>query len=650
MVEHGDMRFLIDWDEDSFFEKEADATDPVNLITFPLFSALLPGWMLAASRVIVDANGVFATIYDRVFVPDDYDEALDPGQYGAFYWEVEFPVGETVIFVVFGTEQPTSGALEGQNVGIGWPVEVGEEYTYVLRQRMKSDPTNVETRIEIFQASNDASAGDFVVPSYTPAGDEDRWTIHALNWTVAAGRETAGIQYRVNNTSAAPVTIQLAGLMLLDGDESLNASKYNTGSPARFHKEITNRTQSAQWRSGFSDVKFAGMAGEGVMNLIAMNEDEVYSPENAASPLHDYIQPNKRLLAEMWDGINERWRRMWIGFIQGYEPVPFARGDRTCTIWGAQGISRMMNTPIREVTLTSGRADDILEAVIANTGWTAPDTLPYGRIGMSYLGVDSYVVSLADIAETIETGDVEFEGLDNALADRPALQSVLSRVVEHEQGYLWVTRSGKLAFYNQSYFDDAVLAKAIAADHEMHISSSYRYGNHIVNHAVVRYSDELEEQLTVEGLNRNSFITNRDFYSVDFSAELFTREEQALGYTERVLDERSLPVGEMNSAVFPPRRDDDAISYRLDLGLGSVVDITESHTHMNASTHLVLGENVRYREHETEFIYTLRNIELIRWYVVDDVNCLEIAEDTVFSARKIKNETCIVNDGLLVVG
>jgi hypothetical protein len=612
MAEHGQTRFLIDWDNDGYIDDASSPADAVNL----LGALIHPDGRFAGLSPALNLDYGLFILADRILDPDSYHPTLDPGQYGSLYWSIPETDGDSV-----GVRINRDWRLDIDFAGI--PVQGDTTYTLYCRFRIHGESASISGKLTIF-TYEDQYISLTEEEETLSIGDAGRWIEAAVEITTPANAQyVTALLSLSDETEGSIPAFDIAGVMLLEGSHTPPLA-YNTGSPARHLKDITPDVMSAIWQSGFLSPVASGLAPEGVCEVMVENGDKRYSPENVNSDLHDYLRPGKRLFVQMYDANDTRWRPLWTGRIDSYAPDPFELATRTMRIHAFQGIQGMQEIDLPTLDIDEGPTGLVLAEVLVKAPWVSPSVSDMSfRSGMSIMGVNTYLADVNDIVGTLETGDVMLSEVNDRLAQN--MQSAFARIAEHELGYIWVNRRGELEFRNRFYFDElapiASLELGVIADPN---GSLYTFGANVTNVVTVRWNGQ--EYIQEDNA---SLFDNMNPYVHSFSAELFSEEQQVQNFVHRYLQSQSRAKGEFGQIRLVL---DSPIDLRMTLQPGVVVELEEPHVAMDGVKHLIVGERYEYRSRHTHASFFLRNIEDLEVFDLfpppEPYNPLAVVEET----------------------
>jgi len=172
------------------------------------------------------------------------------------------------------------------------------------------------------------------------------------------------------------------------------------------NEDVTSRVISANWSLGIEKT-YQETAENSMLQLVLSNNDKLFSPENASSPLWDgsatpprsKVQPFRPVRIQSNDGTTTRTH--WIGWIETMQPDVGRFGKRLMKIT-ATGVMQFYkaaesNLPLQE----DKRTDEIVAALIREV--VIPPALSrawvLGRVGNSELGTSTYLSQCSKVCQ-----------------------------------------------------------------------------------------------------------------------------------------------------------------------------------------------------------------------------------------------------------
>lgn len=441
------IRVGVDWDNDRFICYGASIGDALNIVPSAL-SLYTLDLSLMGSAVSITRKSVFT-------------------DYGISAWETvcTAAVNDGAMFGRLGT---TINEI---------PVSASTTYTVVAWVRGITNYTAVPVVIDVYKNGNTqiGTSGDFTLTS--------SWQRITYTFNSGVGTTAVGLGFRKDN-NASVTTFQVTGLMLVAG--STAPSGYNTGDPTNLYDVVTSDLLSAQWQLGMKK-DTTEFADEGSATLELDNTTRRYSPEYTSGPLFGYMKENRRVTIDVYHPVNLSYTRMWSGWTRSFNPDPgIGSGTKSATVSCEQGIFRLADIPARTGVLVSETFDGLIKTVLSQ-GWVSTATPYYTEIGNSRIGIDTYISDLSGLTNLdVGVNTYEYLGDDWKNGETPAWQ-ILTDLMDVEQGWMWLDRTGKLVFRNRDYYllnntpNLTIDVGANAAD------AQYSYGQGIINNVTVTY-------------------------------------------------------------------------------------------------------------------------------------------------------------------
>ncbi len=173
-----------------------------------------------------------------------------------------------------------------------------------------------------------------------------------------------------------------------------------------------------------------------------------YRPENAAGPLYGALVPRKKVaISSVAGGVT---RAHFTGWIESLAPGR----DRTAVI-ACSGVEDLLRRA--EVFLPPAvdrSADWLIAAALAQVDYP-PALLGYWRLGLARLGVDTRLPDLTTGAD-LEPGRTIFPYAGDGWAAGLSAWEAIRAAVEAERGLCFVSREGRLIFWNRHHLPGPV--------------------------------------------------------------------------------------------------------------------------------------------------------------------------------------------------
>jgi hypothetical protein len=84
------------------------------------------------------------------------------------------------------------------------------------------------------------------------------------------------------------------------------------------YDDVTARLMKVNWSLGIHK-EYADKAENSMLTMTLRNDDRLYSPDNAASPLFGKVAPQRPVRIQSFDGTTTRTH--WVGWIDGIKLI-----------------------------------------------------------------------------------------------------------------------------------------------------------------------------------------------------------------------------------------------------------------------------------------------------------------------------------------
>ncbi len=199
---------------------------------------------------------------------------------------------------------------------------------------------------------------------------------------------------------------------------------------------------SAEWALGL-DAPDDCLAAPSQATITVRDPGGRYRPEDAAGPLYGALVPRKKVvISSVAGGVT---RVHFTGWIESITPGR----DRTAVI-ACSGVEDLLRRA--EVFLppaTDCTADGLIAAALAQVDHP-PALIGYWRLGLARLGVDTRLPDLTTGAD-LEPGCTVFPYTGDSWAAGLSAWEVIRAAVEAERGLCFVSREGRLIFWNRHH-------------------------------------------------------------------------------------------------------------------------------------------------------------------------------------------------------
>jgi hypothetical protein len=454
-----EIRVKVDWANDAFFQPVMASTDPLNILTDPLYMTTIP-------KTPTPVGGSAS-----------YSEMAETTEYGLRKFRV------------------TSGTNAFGGFSFGW------NGTTPLAAITVSPSTNYRIAVWVKGVSNYTS-----VPVTITVVDEDNATISgtAVSATLSSGWQkitkeittlstTTAIRINViKNNNVTNAVFDAAGFILASG--TVMPSVYNTGEAITRYEDITSDVLMAKWETKTDKKTLTPQ--EGVLTLTLDNTTRKYSPRYTGSSLYGYMAHGLRVQVEIMR-VNGTYEVMWVGYVSQYKVSPGGyRGDLQATIEATQGIFNMDRTPLVSTIQENVTLPEVLtESFIS--GWYPASVSHVTVLDESTLDETTWLADPAELMD-FEAGLIDFPLIGDDWADSDTrFTKVMKGLIEVERGWLFLDRRGKLVFRNQQHY-----LSTTSADHTVSIDTQanladYTYSPVEINTVNITYypSGESTDQI-----------------------------------------------------------------------------------------------------------------------------------------------------------
>ena len=279
-----------------------------------------------------------------------------------------------------------------------------------------------------------------------------------------------------------------------------------------FATDVSSVVVSADWQLGFS-APFDLMARDNTAQVVVQNGTRNFSPEYASGAYYGNLLPGRALkITSTYASVT---RTMWVGWISSYRPSVNVKGDRTCTLactgWFERAQRRESLIPIQ-----LGQTADAVIAVILDESDILPPGIT-GRwiLGVSTLGVSTYLGAVTDYFNALDTGDTAFAFAGDWDANT-TVYSAVREMVEREGGRFWGSRAGILTFASRTFFPTHTTSVATFADNMQ--AMDYIYGDDVSNIITTNYEPRTTGSAgsTLATLAKSAAITGLGSVDIEF--------------------------------------------------------------------------------------------------------------------------------------
>ncbi len=441
------MRYIVDWDNDQFPCVDALKTDALNVM--------------------------------------HTGKSTDKGLVNLHWWSINKTAisGATVAFAQIETDyglrvyRVVTGTNTGAGGFFGWDgtsdinVTTGVAYTAVMWIRATAG-SGTSMKLDM---DNSTASTTFVISG--------SWQKITLNFTVTGGLSRTAFKIYKNN-SATNVTFEATGFMIVAGSSAPNG--FNVGETSNLYDVITEDVKSAQWKIGRRKWD-ATMPDEGTIDLALDNSSRRYSPEYTGSPLFGSVPQRAKIRVDIQTPGGTTWNTLFSGWTRNYEPAPGKTRNKQASIRGDQGRFQLDRIQYnKKLTGDIKTVDQVIYDVILRgylSGATALQTiLNRSKLNACYLVNPATIMSLDTGVSSIPIYGEDWGVSANAT-------KVIEQLMQVEQGFFFIDRSGVVTFYNRDHYRDPALAPsatAISIDTDA-INFNYVYGQSYYNAVSLTY-------------------------------------------------------------------------------------------------------------------------------------------------------------------
>ncbi len=464
-----EIRVIVDWDNNRFFQQAMAATDPLNLIATPL--------------TLVDINLFKHT------TNSSYTHEAEITDYGINKQRVI-------------TSTDTTGGLDyGYNGTTVSTIPISASTTYTVTMWVKgiTNFSGIGMTAEAFdQAGN--SAGSI---TFTLTGS---WQKVNFTATFGVGDTATRIVIRKTN-SAVNVTFDVAGVMITLG--TTVPTVYNTGQAINRYEDISEDVISANWDSQIERRTFT--PNEGVLNLELDNSARKYSPRYTGSVLYGYMVHGLRVKIEIKRASNSTWVPMWYGWITGYDVHPGGRrGDLKTSVQASQGLFNLDSSPVSSVVQENITLDTVFRDVLGSHWY--PASTPYVFVLDKTTLDENRLNDPVDLIANAGVGVTTFPlvGADWTDKETPG-SKILKDLNEVERGWIYLDRLGRFNFANREHYNkDTAVSSTISLDTQSN-RASYVFAPVEINSVNLTYYPDgtQENQIVWQSKGRGTLVNRR---------------------------------------------------------------------------------------------------------------------------------------------
>jgi len=214
-------------------------------------------------------------------------------------------------------------------------------------------------------------------------------------------------------------------------------------------EDVSDYVKEAEWRLGMKS-PWQLLADEAEANLVMVNADQRFSPENTASPYYGSIVPRRGVLVQ--SVMNGSTVTHWTGYLQNIEPVPGVYGQLVTRLKANGGKQFLDGTEVFLALQEGVRAGTVISQLVQQVDSDLPLSVATGKTLFNYVG------------DTWSDGVDAYEGI--------------AGLVQAEQGRFFQARSGAFTFWDRhEMLRRASNDGTVANWHHM----TYRYGEDLVN-------------------------------------------------------------------------------------------------------------------------------------------------------------------------
>lgn len=421
-----DFQAVVDWDNDKFFHRYANANDAPNLFgTLPILMTTMRRQMSAGSVTDVPYGSGGESLYGREYI----------------IWTTSIGLSPTIDI-----------GYNGTTYDLG--TQPGGDYTAIVWLRSQSASYDaVKFTIKLMRGSGTiVAAAQSLTVKYSSGWK--RFKITGTN----PGTNNLYIQIQKDN-NATDCNIRIAGAMIYSGSANPTYNDgYNSGG-ASLYDNITQFAKSGRWMHGFSE-PYKDVANAGRASFALKNVDKTFSPEYASSPLYGLLRPQRQL--RIFGESQNQNDRMWTGWIESIKPQPGVNGTRECVIEAVD-------------------ARKFLDGVDINV--PTPIDMTAKQICREVLGYVSLPPSDSSFTPTLPPPEDYEEIFPYALDNHPdgmdALRA-LREVIGTVQGKIYFDRDGQVNITDLYNWGKPSSLLWLTLNDEM-AQMDYRYGERIIN-------------------------------------------------------------------------------------------------------------------------------------------------------------------------
>lgn len=246
--------------------------------------------------------------------------------------------------------------------------------------------------------------------------------------------------------------------------------------------DISDYVIAADWQIGFAG-PYDVIARAETLNVTLRNSDRRFSPEYASGDYYPNFTRNKTIKVSATYG--GETRVMFWGKIDAIEPMGDRYGLRQTNLRCSGLLGRLQNVMVNVEVQEDKRADEVIAVILNDASFTANVSGAWrlGVEGASELGSTTALGDSDEIYEA-EQGKTTFAVIGDRWSDETSAYGAIRDAVGQEAGRLFVSRGGKVKFWNRHHFIYLMDADETLTDTDIH-EMQYSYGDEVVNEVVV---------------------------------------------------------------------------------------------------------------------------------------------------------------------
>lgn len=255
----------------------------------------------------------------------------------------------------------------------------------------------------------------------------------------------------------------------------------DTGDDGQFATDLSAAVIAASWRLGMA-APGDRLAQPARAKLLLRNESRLYSPEAASLPLHPGLGLRIRYVDQAGQSTT-----LFAGQISRSEPQTGSQGPRRATLYAEDWQQQLRQNEIHLPTWESGRADEIIAAILDGLPLRRRELAGYAILGLTghdALGETTRLFSGEAVPRVLQRGRSRFALVTERWLAGISAWEAIRRLVESERGRFYCDRSGRAVFLQRHHL--LTTAGSATPFAENADALEYTHGDGIINEWRVR--------------------------------------------------------------------------------------------------------------------------------------------------------------------